>query len=105
MNSNSTEISELNRYRLGRMFLDGANAAWIANRLQLDEPDVQAAWEFCRRRLSEHFAAGAGDEMVLLGDDQLHERAEDCLRLLLHWHEALLDQQRARSFSDQTDAE
>ena len=87
-------MSEREYYRLARLFFDGAEAEWIAARGQMSQAEVQAAWEFCREKLSNFFAAAAGEEPKLLSDTALRERSEDCVRLLLHWYEILSDNER-----------
>ena len=87
-------MGECDYYRLGRLFFDGADADWIATREQISQADVQAAWEFCREKLSYFLTTATGEEVKLLSDADLFERAEDCVRLLLYWHEVLSENER-----------
>ena len=96
-------IREREYYRLGRLFLDGADAKWIATNEQMSVADAQAAWEYCREKLSAYFAAAAGEERKLLTDTELCSRCEDCLRLLLHWHETISRNERWARAIDNAD--
>ena len=87
-------IGERDYYRLGRLFFDGADAEWIAEREQISQAEVQTAWEFCREKLSLFFAASDGEKRGLLSDAELYARSEDCVRLLLHWYEVLSENER-----------
>ncbi len=87
-------IGERDYYRLGRLFFDGADAKWIATREQITQAEVQTAWEFCREELSHFFAAADGEKRGLLSDAELYARSEDCVRLLLQWHEVLSENER-----------
>ncbi len=87
-------MGEREYYRLGRLFVDGADAEWIAAREQISPAEAQTAWEFCREKLSSFFASAAGEELKLLSDTELCERSEDCIRLLLHWYEVLSENER-----------
>ena len=92
MSETNRTLSERDNYRIGRHFLDGADAEWIASREQIAQADAESAWEFCRERLSNFVAAG--EETRLLSDAELHGRSEECIRLLLHWHEVLSANER-----------
>ncbi len=88
------KLADSERLQLGRLVFDGADRLQLAKRHGLSIDDVDDAWRFCREHLSRHFADQAGAEYRLLNDQELKERALDCLRLLLDWRDALILQQR-----------
>ena len=102
MDTANASLSDSDRLRIGRLIFDCAEPAAIAKRYGLAVEEVDAAWEFCRAELSQHFAMASGESFRLLSDADLAERRLDTVRLLLDWRQALLDHHRTRCFSDQS---
>ena len=105
MDTDDPSLSDSDRLRIGRLIFDCAEPAAIAKRYGLIVEKIDAVWLFCREKLSKHFAVADDKPFHLLNDEELVERRLDTLRLLLDWRQALLDQQRARSFSVETDTD
>ena len=105
MDTDNSLLSDSDRLRIGRLIFDGAEPADVAKRYGLAVEEINAAWVFCRKELSKHFAKASGESFRLLSDKELTERRLETLRLLLDWRQALLDEERVKGFSDQTDTD
>lgn len=99
MDDSNETISDSERLRLGRLVFDGAEPEVLAARLGLITEDVEAAWQYCRELLSQHFAAANGHDFRLLAVDELRSHTIECLRLLLDWRELVLMHERTRHFA------
>ena len=105
MDTDDPLLSDNDRLRIGRLIFDGADPVDVAKRYGLAVEEINAAWVFCREELSKHFAMASGESFRLFNEEELAERRLDTLRLLLDWRQALLDVERVKGFSDQTDTD
>ena len=105
MDTDNSLLSDSDHLRIGRLIFDGADPADVAKRYGLTVMEIDAAWVFCREELSKHFSTASGESFRLLNDEELAERRLETLRLLLDWRQALLDEERVKGFSDQTDTD
>ena len=89
--------------KIGLGVLDGGSPEWLAKTHNVSEQQVEQSWHLCREALSKHFANVAGHEFKLLNDNELRERLEDTLRLLMDWRAQQLQHERLIEFTKPQD--
>lgn len=86
MAEETDQLSDQEMYRIGMRRLDGGSIEWLIQNTGCSRITIQSAWEHCRKMLSQHLC---GQVDASLSDNDIFDRSEECLRLLLHWHETL----------------
>lgn len=100
--TDTSSISISLSLKIGLGVLDGGSYEWLAKTYAVSEEDVEQSWHLCREALSRHFANAEGHEFKLLSDNELRERLEDTLRLLIDWRGQALQDELVATLTPET---